>query len=262
MASICERLKALEAAICDECVTLAQIQAMIDEINDEHCDECFTTAQIQGWIADAIAALEDEHCDECQTEAEIRSWIADAIAAIPDPPAHPAFSRELCSPNHIRRYAGFQGQIFPVTATNFNDDILGWLPTQTFTAACDGFVVATLEQPWGRTGVRDSMNQTYVDIRLMVNGNQVELTPNYVLWENWHPEVAGANNNVRWEEHSYSITYCRAVSAGDVVHIEHRYKSRILRDTGPNTYNRLLVYRERATFFVVPSPVVTEVSHP
>jgi len=187
------------------------------------------------------------------------SQTADLSSLVSAP--HPPFNVVTCAPNHIRRYAGFQGQVFPVTATNFNDQILGWLPTQNFTAACDGFVFVSFNQPWGRTGVRDSMNQTYVDVRLLRNGVAVDTSTNYTLWEHEHKEIVGTSNNVDWKPHSYTWTSCVAATAGDVFVVEHRYKTRILRDTGPQTYNRLLIYRERATFVNIPAPIVAEVTH-
>lgn len=172
----------------------------------------------------------------------------------------PDLSLTRCTGNYgVSRYAGFQGQAFPVTATNFTDQILGWFPTANYTVPCDGYVHVDFDQPWVRTGVRDSFNQTYVDVRLMVNGAAVSTRTNYVLLEHWWPD--NANNNVDWRNHSYGSSWYRAVNAGDVIHVEHRYKTRKIRDTGPQTYNRLLVYREQVDYLFVPEDLITDVQH-
>lgn len=209
--------------------------------------------------APAVACFED-----------IFGWSIDDMVTTPEPPepfdpstivfpevVHPSPAVERCSPNHLNPYAGFQGQINQITATNFADQILGWLPTNTFTAECDGVTTVNFDSPWVRTAARNAWVQVYVDVRLLRNGTPVLTRNSYTLLENNRQTLGGAIN---WEEHSFSVPFCVSAAAGDEFVVEHRYKARVIGATAPS-YGRLLVYRETAVFLNTPTDLVKEVSH-
>jgi len=162
-----------------------------------------------------------------------------------------------CAPNCQTFYRGFRGQINPITATNFSTQILGWIPSQVFTAQCDGYVTATLNLPWMRSAARRTFMQSYIDVRLLVNGTPTLTRTNYRLWE--HSELEDTNPDIippiRWRDEDLQAFWSIPVSAGDEIQTDWRIKARSVRAQS-SAYARILVYRDESTFENAASPVL------
>lgn len=183
----------------------------------------------------------------------------------PPIPAHPAFNVEYCNDGRERLcyewYRGFRGQIVNITATDFATDILGWIPEGSYTVPCDGDYDIAFSLPWIRIMNRDCLHQSYWDFRLLVNGTPVQTLTNYTLLEN-RERQSDEDNNIGYETDDIQVDWCRRLSEGDVISVEWQAKARGIQIVGANYYNRLLVYRSRMTIHGVPTPIVTEVTHP